>query len=331
MKSINVIKEIKRVLNIQAQGIRVVSNAVDLSFSRAVKMIFRCRGKVIVTGIGKSGLVAQKVASTLSSTGTPAVYLHPTEGMHGSLGVVGNNDVVLAIGKSGESEEILNILPSIRKIGAKVISITSNQASSLARQSSIVLHIPEFKEACPLNLAPTTSSTQSLVVGDAIAIALMKLRDFSPENFALFHPGGRIGKRLLLKVSDVMRGGKRNPVVRLTASVDRLLVEITRKWAGAASIVDKRGKLVGLVTDFDIRRAFARGKQISRLSIKDLMNKKPIHVYSDDLAVKVLQMMESRTKPLTVIPVVNRKKKSVGMIHLHDLVIKGLMEEPVDR
>jgi arabinose-5-phosphate isomerase len=244
--------------------------------------------------------------------------------------VVHKNDVVFVIGKSGESEEILNILPSIRKIGAKVISLTANKHSSMARQSDIVLHVPIEKEACPLNLAPTTSSTVALVIGDAMAITLMKLRGFGPERFALYHPGGLLGKKLLLKVSDVMRGGRRNPVVHVKASMDRLLVEITRKWTGAASVVNEKGKLVGLVTDYDIRRAFAQGKVISSLNIRSIMKKNPIYIYSDERAVKALEIMEERKKPLTVLPVVDRKIRSVGMIHLHDLVSKGLIQEPAE-
>ncbi len=256
----NIVREIKNVFTVQSDSLRQARQYVGPSFEKAVRLILKCHSKVVVTGIGKSGLIAQKIASTFSSTGTPAIYLHPVEGMHGNLGVLHKNDVVIAIGKSGESEELLGILPTVRKIGAKVISITANSNSSLARQSTIVLNIPIKKEACPLNLAPTTSSTVALVVGDALAIALMKLRGFGPEKFALFHPGGLLGKRLILKVADVMRSGRRNPVVSIDDSIMELLVEISRKWTGAAAIVNKKGIFVGLVTDFDIRQAFAQGK-----------------------------------------------------------------------
>jgi arabinose-5-phosphate isomerase len=325
---VNILREIRQIIAFQASGVSESKKYVGPAYARAVQTIFRCKGKIIVTGIGKSGVIAQKMASTLSSTGTPAIYLHPVEGMHGNLGVVHKNDVVFAIGKSGESEEILNMLPALRRIGAKVIALTANKNSSLARESSIVLHMPVRKEACPLNLAPTTSSTVALVIGDAIAIALMKMRGFGPENFALYHPGGLLGKQLLLKVSDVMRSGRRNPVVKITDSMDRLLVEISQKWTGAASVVDKKGRLLGLVTDYDIRRAFAEGKAIYKLSIRDVMNARPTFVRAEEKAVKALQIMESRQKPLTVLPVVDSQKRSVGMLHLHDLVTKGLTHLP---
>jgi arabinose-5-phosphate isomerase len=238
---------------------------------------------------------------------------------------VDRKDIVLAIGKSGESEELLNILPSVRRIGAKVISITANRHSSLARQSFIVLHTPMTREVCPLNLAPTTSTTLAVVVGDAIAIALMKLRGFDAENFALFHPGGLLGKKLLLRVSDVMRGGKTNPVVRVDAPFKTLLMEITRKWTGAASIVDRKGRLVGLVTDYDLRGLIGKPHQMQKASIRSVMNARPTFVYSDDMAVRALQIMEKRSKPFTVLPVVDRARRSVGMVHLHDLVRSGLV------
>lgn len=323
----NIIREIKHVLSVQSKSIREAEGFIGSAFAAAVKVLYHCRGKVVVTGIGKSGFVAQKIASTLSSTGTPAIFLHPVEGMHGNLGVLQKNDVVLAIGKSGESEELLNLLPSIKKIGAKVICLTGNKQSSLAKASSVALYVPVKREACPLNLAPTTSSTVALVVGDAIAIALMKMRGFSQENFALFHPGGLLGRRLHLKISDVMRGGTLNPVVAVTDSMANLLIEMSRKWTGAVSVVDAKNRLVGLVTDFDVRKTFAKGKSIGTVKIKEIMNPTPTFVYSDEMAVRALEIMESRKKPFTVLPVVDRKKRSVGMIHLHDLVRKGLVSD----
>jgi arabinose-5-phosphate isomerase len=326
MKHINIVNEVRSIVSFQAASLKEARKFIGPSYQKAVEMIFHCKGKIIVTGVGKSGVIAQKMASTLSSTGTPAIYLHPVEGMHGNVGIVRRDDVVFAIGKSGESEEILNILPVLKKIGAKVIALTAKKESSLARQANLTLHMPVEKEACPLNLAPTTSSMISLVIGDAIAIALMKLRGFGPENFALFHPGGLLGKRLLLLVSDVMRSGKRNPLVNITDSMERLLIEISQKWTGAASVVDKKGKFLGLVTDYDIRKAFANGKTMSELTVRDVMNARPTLIYADEKAVKALQIMESRQKPLTVLPVIDRHHKSVGMLHLHDLVTKGLTQ-----
>jgi len=321
----NIIKNIRKVVEIQIKSLKEIEKHIGPSFFKAVKDMYRCKGKIIVTGVGKSGMIAQKIASTLTSTGTPAIFLHPVEGLHGSLGVVGMNDIVLAIGKSGESEELLNLIPSINRIGAKVICLTANKESSLAKQSSLVLYMPVKREACPLNLAPTTSSTVALVLGDAMAIALMKLRSFGPENFALFHPGGALGKRLILRVSDIMRGGTQNPVIRVDATIDQLLLEMTNKWTGAASIINKDKRLIGLVTDYDVRRAIQQGKTISKLTIRDLMNSKPKTIRQDDMALKALQMMEGRKKPFSVLPVIDNKKRSVGMIHIHDLVSKGLL------
>jgi len=325
--TVNIRSEIKRVLLEESKSIREARSHIGPDFVRAVELIYKSRGKVVVTGIGKSGMIAQKIASTFSSTGTPSIYLHPVEGMHGNLGMVSKGDVVIAIGKSGESEELLNILPALKKIGATVIALTANKNSSLAKQSAVVLFVPVVREVCPLNLAPTTSSTLSLVIGDAIAITLMKMRGFSADNFALFHPGGLLGKRLLLKVSDVMRGGKRNPVVKATDSMMKLLVEISRKWTGAANIVDGRGRLVGIVTDFDIRQAFAKGWTISTLSIREIMNHRPTTIDVNDRAVNALAIMESRKKPFTVLPVVDHRRRSVGMLHLHDLVTAGLVSD----
>ncbi len=320
----NIISEIRKVIRLEAKSIMQSQMAIGSAYAKAVRLMFQCKRKIVVTGVGKSGVIAEKLASTLTSTGTPAIFLNPVEGLHGSLGVVHKNDVVFAIGKSGESEEILRIIPSIQRIGAKVISLTSNPKSSLATVSDIALHNPVVREACPFNLAPTTSSSMAMVIGDAIAITLMKLKGFDIDQFALYHPGGLIGKQLLLKVSDVMRGGRKNPAVSINSSIAQLLSEITNKWAGAASILGKRGRLVGLVTDYDIRQAFAKGKQIHNLTIPDIMNPNPKCLFADDLAIKALAMMENRPKPLTILPVVNKHKKVVGMLHLHDLIKEGL-------
>ncbi|MCG3203797.1 MAG: Arabinose 5-phosphate isomerase KdsD [Elusimicrobia bacterium] len=321
----NIENEIKSVISTQAKSLAESKRAIGGAFKEAVNILYRCKGKVIVTGIGKSGLIAQKMASTLSSTGTPAIFMHPVEGMHGNLGLVQKSDVIFAIGKSGESEELINILPALHKIGAKVICLTAEKNSTLARRSSVALYVPVKREACPLNLAPTTSSTVALVVGDAIAITLMKMRGFNEQNFALYHPGGLLGRRLLLKMEDVMRGGELNPVVKVSDSMTNLLIEMSRKWTGAVSVVNAKKKLVGLVTDFDVRRAFAQGKAIRQVKIEQIMNPHPIFIYSDEMAVRALEIMESRKKPLTVLPVVDRKRRSVGMVHLHDLVRKGLV------
>jgi arabinose-5-phosphate isomerase len=293
-------------------------------FEEAVKMLQACQGKVILMGVGKSGLIANKISATMVSTGTPAVFLHGSEGMHGDIGIVAKDDIVIAVGKSGESEELLALLPFIRKIGARIISITAKAESMFARGSDLVLITPIEEEACPLNMAPTCSTTAALVLGDAIAMALMKLRNFQPDDFALFHPGGQLGKRLLLTVGDCMRKGNANPVIDVSQSIRTMLCEMTSKRAGAVSVIDDQQRLLGLVTDFDIRRTLEEGQDPFALNLAEMMNAKPNWVYEDEKAVNALQFMEKREKPISVLPVLDRQEKVVGMVHLHDLLSRGI-------
>lgn len=317
-------REIRKVIALEAETLRRLSGAVDGSYAQAVKWLAACKGKVIVTGVGKSGLIAQKIAATLTSTGTPAAYMDPGEAMHGGLGFVGRADLVLALGKSGESEELNVLLPRLRALGVKIIALTANRRSTLARAAGLVLLTPVRQEACPLNLAPTCSTTAALAAGDALAVALMRLRNFGEEHFARNHPGGRLGRRLTLKVRDIMRSGEDNPVVRLNASAAEMLDEITRRQAGAVSVVDARGKLAGLVTDYDIRRALQAGRPILKLKIKDLMNARPTTVREDEPAARAVDIMEDRPTPFNVLPVVDRAGRPVGMVQIHDLRARGL-------
>lgn len=322
---INIEREIRSVIQLEAEALARASKAVDSSYARAVKLMLSCRGKIIVTGMGKSGLIAQKVAATLSSTGTPALYLHPADAMHGDLGTIQRRDVILAFGKSGESEEINLLIPALRKIGAKLIAVIANPSSLLARSADLTVVIPVEREACPLNLAPTSSTTAALAVGDALAVALMKIRAFKPSHFALFHPGGSLGKRLTLRVADLMRSGEDNPVVRPEDGIPAMLVEMTRKHCGAASVVDKKGRLLGLVTDYDIRRALTLGGDWMKRSITEIMNPRPKTVFSDELAYEAGQMMSSPQKPLNLLPVLDRRsRRAVGMIRLHEIRARGL-------
>lgn len=317
-------REIKRVLDVEAAALRRVRASVNGSYSKAVELLAACRGKVVLTGVGKSGLIAQKIAATFSSTGTPAVYLDPTEAMHGGMGFVQKQDLVVALGKSGESDELNALLPRLRDVGARIIAITASPRSTLAKAAHVIVETPVDEEACPLNLAPTSSTTAALAVGDALAIALMKLRNFGAEHFARNHPAGRLGKRLTLRVRDVMRGADRNPVVRQTAGVSELLITITEKQAGAAAIVDARGRFLGLVTDFDIRRALTSRRDIHSMKISELMNRRATTVRDTDLAMKAVQIMENRKNPFNVLPVVDRAGRAVGMIQVHDLRARGL-------
>jgi arabinose-5-phosphate isomerase len=319
-----VLAEIRRVLELESRAIAGLQKNLGPDYEEAVRLLFACLGKVVVTGVGKSGIIGQKIAATMVSTGTPAMFLHTADGMHGDVGIIQKDDVVLAIGKSGESDELNTILPVARKIGAKVISITAQPKSTLARHSDLVLHTLIEEEACPFNMAPTTSTTAALVVGDALAMALMKLRNFQPEEFAINHPGGQLGKRLLLMVGDIMRSGENNPVILISADTKTMLSEITSKRAGAVSVVDEEKRLVGLVTDYDIRKVLERGGDLFSSTVAEIMNPKPDFVFDDENAFAALEKMEKRDKPISLLPVLSRVQKVVGMIHLHDLIIRGL-------
>ena len=321
----NALHEIDRVFRLEIETLIKVRETLNGEYGRAAEIMFACSGKVVVTGGGKSGLIAQKIASTMVSTGTLAIFLHPGDAMHGDVGIIREGDVVLAISKSGETEELLNILLYIREVGAPVVSITASPQSALAKGSDLVLFTPVDGEACPLNLAPTSSTTAALVVGDALAMALMKMRGFMPEQFALFHPGGQLGKRLLTTVADIMRSGENTPAIHVKDTVHNMLYEITSKRSGAVSVIDDDGQLIGLVTDHDIRRILEEGQDFFTLDIADIMNKNPTYAHSDEKAVKALDLMENRENPFLVLPVLDREStKVVGMLHLHDLVAMGL-------
>jgi arabinose-5-phosphate isomerase len=322
--NINIESEIKRVIDIEMKGLTLLREQIGSSVKGAVETIFNCRGKVILTGMGKSGLVAKKIASTMSSVGTPAIFMHPAEGMHGDLGIIAAEDVVIAIGKSGESSELNGVLPSIKSVGAKIIGIMGNGNSTLARYSDVVVDLGDLEEACPLNMAPTTSSTVTMVLGDAMAVALMKMRDFDLADYALLHPGGQIGKRLTMRVSDVMLKDSNNPVINITESVKNCISEISSKLAGAVSVVDNDSKILGLVTDYDIRRHIKKEENIFAMEIKDIMNPDPIFVYEDEKAFSALRMMQEREKPITILSVLDRNNIVIGMLRMHDLVKEGL-------
>ena len=320
----DILAELRRVIELEGRAIASLQESLGPVFEEAVRLIYACLGKVILTGIGKSGIIAQKIAATLVSTGTPAMFMHGAEGMHGDIGIVQKGDIIVAIGKSGESEELVAILPAARRIGARVISITTQAHSTMAKNSDLVLVTPIEEEACPLNMAPTCSTTAALVLGDALAMALMKLRNFQPVDFALLHPGGQLGKRLLLTVGDIMRSGEANPIIHISSNARTMLYAMTSKRAGAVSVVDDDQGLLGLVTDFDIRQVLESSQDLFNMKVIDIMNSKPSFIYQDEKAVKALDLMEKREKPISVLPVLDSKRKVVGMIHLHDLVAKGL-------
>jgi arabinose-5-phosphate isomerase len=319
-----VLQEIANVIDIEIEALQSVKRQLGREFEEAIRLFADCTGQIVVTGVGKSGIIANKIAATLRSTGTAAIFLHAGEALHGDIGLVQAKDVVLAVGKSGETTELNVLLRILKKNGASIVSLTSNGSSSMAKLSNIVLNLRVPREACPLNLAPTASTTAALAVGDAIAVTLMKLKNISETDFARRHPGGQIGKRLLLTVDDVMRKDEQNPVIIVDRTIKEMLVQITAFRVGAISVVNQAGELLGLVTDYDIRKALESGRDLMSLKIPEMMNPSPDVVFNDDKAVDALEKMKERNKPTAIMPVLNRDNKVVGMIHLHDLISAGL-------
>jgi arabinose-5-phosphate isomerase len=321
---VDILEEIQRVLDIEIEGLQSVRGNLTINFVRAVEVIASSKAHVYVTGVGKSGIIATKIAATLRSTGTPATFLHPSEALHGDVGMVGKDDVILSIGKSGETSELISLLRILKKSGTTIISITSNSESSMAVLSDIVLDLKIDREACPLNLAPTTSTTAALAVGDAIAVTLMKIKGLSEQDFARLHPGGQLGRRLLLTVEDVMRKGPDNPIVPVQQSIKEMLARITSFRVGAISVINDKNELVGLVSDYDIRKVLESEQNIFSLRITDIMNAHPAVILASEKAFHALEIMRDRNKPTAILPVVDDNKRAIGMVHLHDLISAGL-------
>ncbi len=322
VSSRNHIDSVVEVLEKEAQAILDLKEVIGESINEAVNLILDCRGRVVITGIGKSGIIGRKINATLASTGTPSFYLHPSEGLHGDLGMITREDIVIAISNSGESEEVLRLIPSIKHIGAKMIAIVKNPTSTLGVKSDIVLTIGDVQEACPLGLAPTTSTTVTLALGDALAIALLKARNFQPEDFAIFHPAGSLGRKLLLTVNEVIQTTRKNPIILGNATIKEALFLMTAQGLGATSVVDEKNHLTGILTDGDIRRAFALSKDIWSNIVGELCNSEPIVIQGDMLAADAFHLMEG--KKVNVLPVVDKAYKPIGMIHIHDLMNLGL-------
>ena len=316
----------QKVLQMEAEAILDLIPRIDEHFDAAVEMILACEGRVIMTGMGKSGIIAHKISATLASTGTPSFYLHPAEGIHGDLGMVTGADVIIAMSNSGETGEVLNILPSLRRIGAKLIAMVGNVDSTLAKNADVVLNVGVKKEACPLGLAPTSSTTAALAFGDALAMALMGRHHFTSKQFAVFHPGGSLGRQLLLTAGDVMHGGSENPVVHGSATVTEALFVITDKGLGAVSVVDDNETMIGLLTDGDIRRGLSKGVDFLQRPVTELMTKEPKYITKEMLAAQALHIMEShRPKPITVLPVIDEERHVIGLLHMTDLVRQGVV------
>lgn len=312
------------VIETEADAVRHLKTRIDDTFYRACEFMLNCQGRIVVTGMGKSGHIGGKIAATLASTGTPAFFVHPGEASHGDLGMITEQDVVLALSNSGETDEILTILPLIKRLGVPLIALTGNPASRLAEEADVHLDISVEKEACPLGLAPTSSTTATLVMGDALAVSLLESRGFTADDFALSHPGGRLGKRLLLHVQDIMHTGEGVPRINETASLSEALVEMTQKGLGMTVIIDPAEKVIGVFTDGDLRRVLDHGEvNVRELSIADCMTRNPKTIYPDQLAAEALQIMD--TKRINALPVVDQQHRLLGAINMHDLLRAGVV------
>lgn len=319
-----ILEEAKRVIRIEAEALTALAESLNGEFERAVELIFAAQGRVVVTGMGKSGIICQKIAATMASTGTPAFFLHPAEGIHGDLGMIMRGDVVIAVSHSGETDEVLRILPIIKRLGAQLVAMSGNRNSTLAKAGDVFLDIAIKEEACPLGLAPTASTTATLAMGDALAVALLLKRGFRAEDFALFHPGGSLGKKLLLKVEDLMHKGNAIPLVTTGTLMREALFEITSKGLGIVGVVDEKGCLAGVITDGDLRRALEKGVDIINMEAGLLMVRNPKRIVSSELAAKALQRMEFYSITSLFVFENDCGEKPVGIIHLHDLLKAGL-------
>ena len=319
-----IIDDARKVIRIEAEALLALADSINGEFERAVELILASNGRVVVTGMGKSGLIGQKIASTMASTGTPAFFLHPAEGIHGDLGMIMKGDVVIALSNSGETEEVLRILPVIKRLGASLIVMAGNPDSTLSRSGDVFLDISVKEEACPLGLAPTASTTATLAMGDALAVALLLKRGFRAEDFALFHPGGSLGKKLILRVEDLMHTGADLPLVAATTLMREALFTITAKGLGITGVNDLHGALVGVITDGDLRRALEKGIDILNSSAGDLMTPRPKRINRLELAARALQQMEQFSITSLFVFADDEAKSPVGIIHLHDLLKAGI-------
>jgi arabinose-5-phosphate isomerase len=322
LSSNQIIDNGKEVIRIEAQAVSDLQNSINGDFVIAVETIYESRGRVVLTGMGKSGLIARKIVATLNSTGTAAIYLHPTDALHGDLGMVRKEDVVILISKSGATEEISNLIPMLKRLEVKLIAMCGNKNSKLARECNIFLNISVKEEACPYDLAPTASTTATLALGDALSVALLKKRKFTEEDFAFLHPGGSLGKRLSLKIKEIMITGDRIPKVGVENSIKDVIFEITGKRLGMTCVVDVKEKLVGIITDGDLRRLLERTLEIKDLKAKDIMTGKPKVLKADYLASFALQQMENYK--ITSLVITDDQNHPEGIVHLHDLINLGL-------
>ncbi|MBV5319773.1 MAG: KpsF/GutQ family sugar-phosphate isomerase [Chlorobium phaeobacteroides] len=312
----------KNILEQEAQAIHRIAGRLDDNFARAIALILSCKGKIIVSGMGKSGIIGQKIAATMASTGTTALFLHPADAAHGDLGIVCSGDIVICLSKSGTTEELNYIIPALKKTGASIIALTGNSRSYLAKSADIVLDTGIEQEACPYDLAPTTSTTAMLAMGDALSMTLMQAKNFTPVDFALTHPKGSLGRRLTMKVSDIMASGDTMPVVNEDAAVTDLILEMTSKRYGVSAIINKKGVLTGIFTDGDLRRLVQKGDDFLNLTARSVMTANPKTVGAERLATECLEILE--TYRITQLIVCDIDQRPAGIIHIHDLISLGL-------
>ncbi|HBG92107.1 MAG: D-arabinose 5-phosphate isomerase [Nitrospirae bacterium GWF2_44_13] len=319
----NIIDIAKKVLRIEAEAVAALAEKLDSTFEKTIDIIFKSKGRVVVTGMGKSGLVGKKIAATLASTGTPAFFMHPAEASHGDLGMVTSDDVIIAISNSGETEELSGLIPFLKRFNVGLIAMTGSRNSTLAKSADVHLDVSVKEEACPLGVVPTASTTAALAMGDAVAVALMVKRGLKQEDFAFFHPGGNLGKKLFIKVKDLMHTGDALPFVSPQTEMTKAVVEISSKRLGVAIVSDKDKKILGVLTDGDIRRGIEKwGKDFFDMKAGEVMTKNPKTISEDELAVKALSIME--THSITSLAVPDSDGKAIGIIHLHDVLKQGL-------
>lgn len=329
MDASQTIKRARDVLEIEARGILSLMERLDQNFARAVELLYHCRGKVVVTGLGKSGLICRKIAATLSSTGTPSFFLHAGDGVHGDMGMIMKGDAVLAVSNSGETDELLMLLPIIRRLGLKLIVITGNPNSTLSRAADVILNAGVKEEACPMGLSPTASTTAALAMGDALAVVLLEKKGFKEEDYALRHPGGVLGRKLLLRVEDLMHRDSDLPLVREETPMKEAILVITSKRLGVTGVTDERGNLVGVITDGDLRRGLqAHGNQLLSRRADEVMTRQPRSIDKDALASQALSSMEENIPhPITSLFVVEKPGDTIpiGILHIHDLLKAGIV------
>ncbi|MGL4534333.1 MAG: KpsF/GutQ family sugar-phosphate isomerase [Fusobacteriaceae bacterium] len=314
----DIVNYAKSIFDEEIEALKVVKEKISQEIAQISELILNCSGKVVITGIGKSGIIGKKIAATLASTGTLAVFMNSAEGLHGDLGIIDFKDVVIAISNSGNSDEILSILPSIKQIGAKIVAMTGNVNSGLGQAADHILDIGVDSEACPLNLAPMSSTTATLVMGDALAAVLIKLRNFKPENFAVYHPGGSLGRRLLMKVKDVMHSDEKLPTCSGESSMDEVVIIMSNKRLGTVCVIEEN-KMIGIITEGDVRRALRRKNEFFNLKAEEIMTKNFIKIEESKMAIDALELMENRESQISVLPVFN-KEKIVGVVRIHDLL-----------